>query len=1198
MIGPAVYNEILTVGNGMAVTQIDPQKRETVRPVILIVDDNALDLDKLKQTLESSYTVQTAVNGVEAIHVISTHPEIDVLIVNNELSRMKGVELFQFLQETVSHANRIVKILITDETLSDQNHEKGQYGRIDYTCSKPFDPAALLRTVNFLRAQKSLEKRMSMRVTLTSSEDVRIDTPNVHDAKVVNISESGMFLQTPSFYPEGSALSFKITLPDGRRYDLKGRIIRQDLEQGGIGVEFQAIDDSSRQSILQFLSEYVTLQDLDELKVRYPFLNTNQMVLFTNEEKIESLLNQALSPDIEIVAIHSRTKQPEIIGLSDLNPPLFCTLSGKDLHIKFKTSDLIFISFQIGYATYNFESMVSRIAQDGKSMVCLYPRVMFYSEKRAAERVKPHEDLYLEVSLPLPFEGEVKGKILDISRQGVGFVTTSHNPTLLVGTPLDTLKIWNDDTLLWKEKGEVRNVTRIDQNGSSCLRYGIQFGIGRMSIQSTEAPGVKFPWVGRPSASFSKKTSGQAMQPDLDLQTDPTPQVIRLENNKGEEIVGLLNTSLPLEDKSIPVVLIPPAFGKTKETLFGLALTIVQNFQYQAKPVAVIRFDGIRRKGESYKDPEASEPPFEMVNASLSQGAEDIKAVLDWLDHNSQIKSSSVILVTFSLSALEARIALRDEAYRKKIDYWISCMGTLEFRNLMNRVNCGLDLLEQYQIGIDLGVIPILGNLINMVPYASDVVANEVATLDQARKDMKNFDLPITWIYGEYDNWVLPEFVRDVMSIKVDALREAISVPIGHTARTSKEALKMFGLIFSLVHRFLNHEMIEAQIPSKSNMEYMRRTERDRLPPRKLKNRKKYWQRYLVGEEDYLGFDVMALSDDYLQLMEDQLRALQLQPQDRLLDLGGGTGNVIEHLMKNKHPVPQNIMIADLIPAAIIQASLKLVSKFDVLKEPGRFLMACVDAELNRFLPVQSFLNGENGTFVELADKIESLDLDSAHKIQKAYSPRLHRILRGDPVTPELEHWMKSLFELPEYRIILDFNEAAQYVSGRRTAKPEFRKLVFNGDLSTNSHLPFKPGHYNKIILSLVLSYIFNPLETLKDLRRIIAPGGRLVLSSMQPDTDASGLFMRVLTKIEALPEEALPPKWPKSRLLDSLRTFLNDAQALVDLEEEGAFDFFDPEKLSGLLEEAGWDQIQYIPTFGIPPQGYIVVAIPRENHD
>jgi len=132
--------------------------------------------------------------------------------------------------------------------------------------------------------------------------------------------------------------------------------------------------------------------------------------------------------------------------------------------------------------------------------------------------------------------------------------------------------------------------------------------------------------------------------------------------------------------------------------------------------------------------------------------------------------------------------------------------------------------------------------------------------------------------------------------------------------------------------------------------------------------------------------------------------------------------------------------------------------------------------------------------------------------------------------------------------------------------------------------------------MSLVLSYVFNPVETLREIGRIIVPDGLLVLSSMRPDTDSSGLFTRLMAKLETTPAEALPAKWPKPRLLDSIRSFLNDAQALVDLEEAGTFDFFDHEKLDDLLEEAGWDRIKAIPSFGDPPQGYIVAAKLRKT--
>jgi ubiquinone/menaquinone biosynthesis C-methylase UbiE len=674
------------------------------------------------------------------------------------------------------------------------------------------------------------------------------------------------------------------------------------------------------------------------------------------------------------------------------------------------------------------------------------------------------------------------------------------------------------------------------------------------------------------------------------------PHVIRLENGRGEEIVGLLNTSLPLDDKPVPVVVVPPAFGKTKETLFGLALTLCENFRLLGKPLAVIRYDGIRKKGESHNDPAAA-PPYEMLNTNFSQGADDIVTVLDWLHANPAVQASSIMLLTFSFSALEARIVLRDEVQRRRVDYWIACMGTPEFRDLMVRVNCGLDFLEAYQLGIKLGVMPVLGNLVNVDAYVADGVVNSVATLEQAREDMRHLDLPITWIYGQFDNWVKSEFIRDVMSVQVEAPREVISVPIGHNARTSKEGLRLFGTITSLIYRFLHKQLIQPVMPGRKDMEIMRRAEKDRLPPRQLKNRVKYWQRYLIGDDKLIGFDVMALSDDYQQLMRDQLTALELRPGDRLLDLGGGTGNFVDHLMAAGGELPSQITIADLIPEAMRRAARKLGSRFPALREPGRFDFVALDLEMSRYLAIRRFLDGEVGSFEEMAERVENLTLESAIRIQEDYSPRLHRILRGERITPAHDDWLKTRFDLQEYRIITDFNRVVRYVRQLTAARPDLRRLLMPGMLEGTSHLPVKAGWYNKILMSLVLSYIFNPAETLREARRIIMPGGLLVLSSMRPDTDASGPFTRLLEKIEAMPEDDLPLERPKSLLIESLRSFLNDAQELVDLEEAGTFDFFDPEKLEELLEETGWEILKIVPSYGDPPQGYVFVAKARETN-
>ena len=149
----------------------------------------------------------------------------------------------------------------------------------------------------------------------------------------------------------------------------------------------------------------------------------------------------------------------------------------------------------------------------------------------------------------------------------------------------------------------------------------------------------------------------------------------------------------------------------------------------------------------------------------------------------------------------------------------------------------------------------------------------------------------------------------------------------------------------------------------------MRRAEKDRLPARKLKNRRAYWQRYLVGDDKLIGFDVMALSDDYQQLMEDQLPgpgapARRPAPRPRRRD---GQLRRAPPASRRRRCRPRSRSPTS-SPRPCRRRARKLVSRFPVLREPGRFDLLALDLELNRFLPVRRFLDGEIGRFADLAD--------------------------------------------------------------------------------------------------------------------------------------------------------------------------------------------------------------------------------------
>ncbi|PYV93313.1 MAG: hypothetical protein DMG05_01840 [Acidobacteria bacterium] len=129
-------------------------------------------------------------------------------------------------------------------------------------------------------------------------------------------------------------------------------------------------------------------------------------------------------------------------------------------------------------------------------------------------------------------------------------------------------------------------------------------------------------------------------------------------NHRNEEIVAILNTTSKSQKKiKAPVVIIPPAFGRRKETTGILALTLVENFKRHQRDVVVLRFDGIRCIGESYKDPSCRFEGKEMINMTLSQGMEDILTALDFVYDNPRFVPTDVILVSFSLTACMARRA-------------------------------------------------------------------------------------------------------------------------------------------------------------------------------------------------------------------------------------------------------------------------------------------------------------------------------------------------------------------------------------------------------------------------------------------------------------------------------------------------------------------------------------------------------------
>jgi ubiquinone/menaquinone biosynthesis C-methylase UbiE len=148
------------------------------------------------------------------------------------------------------------------------------------------------------------------------------------------------------------------------------------------------------------------------------------------------------------------------------------------------------------------------------------------------------------------------------------------------------------------------------------------------------------------------------------------------------------------------------------------------------------------------------------------------------------------------------------------------------------------------------------------------------------------------------------------------------------------------------------------------------------------------------------------------------------------------------------------------------------------------------------------------------------------------------------------------------------------------------------GSSAARCAIPLADSSQDRVLASLLLSYVEDPAFLLEEIARIAKKGATVVVSSLRPDADTSRIFADGAE--ELLAEGALDyiEEADVADIERSLRTFLNDAARLLDLEEKGVFRFWSEEELTEMLQKAGFRRIRVKPEFGSPPQAYVLSCV------
>ena len=608
----------------------------------------------------------------------------------------------------------------------------------------------------------------------------------------------------------------------------------------------------------------------------------------------------------------------------------------------------------------------------------------------------------------------------------------------------------------------------------------------RTVLDRSRVAGLKSRWH-LASAAVRLATRRSLRRIGIGDSTSFTPNVVRFENIRGEQIVALCDAWQA--GPGTPVVVIPPAWAKTKETLLPLARTIVDTFRRARQPIAVLRIDGIRRRGESYNDPECRIPGRECHHMTFSQGVSDIRAALDFAERSPDFQTRKIALVTFSGASIEARRAISMESGERVVG-WVSVVGAADLKSGLRTISGGVDYIGGNERGVGFGIQSVLGIETNADLVCRDALDNELAHLEDARRQMALIRIPVTWIQGRYDAWIDPSRVREILSCGNSSQRRLIEVPTGHQLRTSSDALEAFQLIASELGRFITGAPLEPAMPDLGSLELRRRGERDRLP-RVMIDFRRFWSEYLLGKDKHVGMDLLTATTPYRQLMADQVKMLGIKEGYRVADLGSGTGTLSRFLWNH----PQFQSTCDVHQLDCVGRALKLAHQR---------LLGCA-----------------------VGGRVDSVVCD------------------------------------------LGMGSAGGAV-----------------------FVPMKDHSYDAAIASLLLNYVDDPKRLLSEVRRILRPGGRFVLSVLRKDTDISKIYLDAASEIRSGKAFEGFDGVEEGELEESIRSFLNEAARLVDLEERGFFQFWEPSDLISLLESAGFASSEVRTSFGTPPQAIVASGV------
>lgn len=1022
-------------------------------------------------------------------------------------------------------------------------------------------------------------------------------------ATATNISKDGLYLNTERPLAVGDRLNFTLRLPTGHHKPLKvgGKVAR--IDEDGMGILFEDLNSKDRYRLGDY-SGFVDLDDaIVELQNSLEGMIDGNLLPVSEWPIIEDWLQKASDNQLSVLialstkrlqAISARLRYNHtVLELVELDRPLP------------ENTGVIYCVVTDGPLQVVFEGIVQEAGDQPK---LLLPERIYHNDRRWSRRF-PIENSELIVAAPHLEEGKIRLPVYDISEGGCSIL--AHAESLItIGMRFPAVELRRGNQT---DRHDGATIMRLAPAGiSSNWLVGLNFiddSKDRDAFSEIEGKSVQ------PSLSTSiSRMAAMAKQKIRRMIVGKQPSVrervcvARYKNTRSEMVASILDASFNLQDEppSVDVaVVIAPPFMVRKEVFGLLARTLVDNFKAFGVNGVVSRFDLTHTVGESEVNPELEAKGCPYLNWTYSHYESDLHGSLKYIDRRFRPKYR--VLLTYSVGAIPARRLVAD-GHEPKTDLWIAPFGCPDAQDMLKNLLAGVDLFQNYLDGKKLETFLLYGRLGDPNEAIPDAIRRGMAFLEDARKDMEKITIPVTWILGTFDYMVTRHRVRQMLNAPGGGIREIIELEAGHFLKSGPEAIESYKLIAETIFKHLFQTHKPAVEPDLALFARQAEAEWGRTKRLKITNTEEFWNRHLFGTSSEMeGYDILLYNPEYMEFLQEQAELLDFQSGMRVADIGCGTGNLAIAALKASriNGGRLDLTCADLVPEAISRSREK-IEKFITTSVNDHYSglnldFKVVDLETARLTPLNEFLSGKLYGPLALAGRIEGLNTATLRKISESYGPGLHKILHGEETS--VGEIMKTCPDLDEIEVetVRDIAKASRYLKNKlkpedlkpgkaeaKTANDILLNHISFGKARKDCRVDLPSNTFNRVGASLVLPYLYDPKSVLKEFYRVLAPAGKIVLSSLKPNFDSSKSYME---EAEEIGKRTDLTDEDKGRLLASLREFSAFVATLIELEDNGRFKFFPTHELIALMDDAGFCNIRVKESLGNPTTAIIVCA-------